>query len=115
LLPLAFVRGPLFGRFLVGLPYLNYGGVLADDDAAARSLIDRAVGLADGLGARQLELRHEGAVEHPRLCRHPGAKVNVRRPLPATAEELWDGLGPGVRNQVRKGRKNGLEVRWGGE
>jgi hypothetical protein len=30
-LPLAFVRSLLFGRFLVGLPYLNYGGVLAND------------------------------------------------------------------------------------
>src|SRR6266480_7876476 len=29
LLPLAYVRSLLFGRFLVGLPYLNYGGVLA--------------------------------------------------------------------------------------
>ena len=38
LLPLALVRGPLFGRFLVGLPYLNYGGPLADDDAVARLL-----------------------------------------------------------------------------
>src|SRR6185369_6096192 len=26
LLPLSFVRSLLFGRFLVGLPYLNYGG-----------------------------------------------------------------------------------------
>ena len=46
ILPLAYVRSLLFGRFLVGLPYLNSGGVLADDDGAARRLIDRAVELA---------------------------------------------------------------------
>lgn len=115
LLPLAFVRSILFGKALVGLPYLNYGGVMADDEDVARLLIDRAVGLAGRLGARRLEVRHERAVEHPDLRRHPGRKVNVTRSLPATAGELWDGLGSGVRNQVRKGRKGGLAVAWGGE
>ncbi|MGH7171130.1 MAG: hypothetical protein ACRELG_12700, partial [Gemmataceae bacterium] len=45
ILPLAYVRSLLFGRFLVGLPYLNYGGVLADDEATANLLIGRAVEL----------------------------------------------------------------------
>lgn len=115
LLSLALVSGPFFGRFLVGMPYLNYGGPVADDDAIARLLIDQAVGLADRLGVRRLELRYDRAVEHPSLTRHPSCKVNVRRPLPAAADELWKGLGSGVRNQVRKGRKSGLTVSWGGE
>src|SRR5262245_36294122 len=37
-LPLAYVRSLLFGRFLVSLPYLNYGGAVADDDLAAAAL-----------------------------------------------------------------------------
>src|SRR5438309_324034 len=45
-LALVYLRSFLFGRFLVGLPYLNYGGVVARDDAAARMLIDQAVALA---------------------------------------------------------------------
>src|SRR3954469_15882512 len=65
LLPLAYVRSLLFGRYLVGLPYLNYGGVVADNDDTARLLVDRAVELADQLGARRLELRHEHPLEHP--------------------------------------------------
>ena len=32
LLPLTFVKSRLFGRFLVSMPYLNYGGVTSDDD-----------------------------------------------------------------------------------
>src|SRR5262245_26389311 len=31
LLPLASVKSLIFGHFLVGLPYLNTGGVVADD------------------------------------------------------------------------------------
>ena len=39
----------------------------------------------------------------------------MRRPLPATSEDLWKALASSVRNQIRKGRKNGLTVCWGGE
>ena len=45
-LPLAFIHSRLFGRFLVSLPYLNYSGVIADDDAINHLLIDHAVDLA---------------------------------------------------------------------
>src|SRR5687768_16451435 len=38
-LPLAYVRSWLFDRFLVGLPYLNYGGCMADDDRIAGLLV----------------------------------------------------------------------------
>lgn len=114
LLPLAFVRSLLFGRFLVSLPYLNYGGVMADDDEVARLLIDRSIELADQLNVRHLELRHKQAIDHPRLTTRTGHKVHMRLSLPATADELWKRLKPSVRNQVRKGQKSGLAVAWGG-
>lgn len=115
ILPLAFVRSLLFGRFLVGLPYLNYGGVLADEPEVAHLLVDRAVALAAELDVRYLELRHEHPVEHPGLITRPGLKVHMRLPLPSTPEALWNALSSKVRNQVRKGRKAGLEVVWGKE
>ena len=63
LLALAYVRSWLFGRFLVSLPYLNYGGVVADDPPAANALIDQAVVMADQLQVRYLELRHVAAID----------------------------------------------------
>lgn len=113
-LPLALVRGPIFGRFLVGLPYVNYGGVLGERGATAR-LIDQAVNLADSLGVRYLELRHEQAVEHPALSARLTSKVHMRLELPGSADALWKAFSPKVRNQVRKGEKLGLTVDWGGE
>jgi FemAB-related protein (PEP-CTERM system-associated) len=113
-LALAYMHSYVFGRYLVSLPYLNYGGVMADDARVAGLLIDRAVRLADELGVRHLELRHEHAVAHPRLSAVATGKAHMRRYLPATAEELWDQLGSKVRNQVRKGRKNQPSVAWGG-
>ncbi|WP_082145740.1 FemAB family XrtA/PEP-CTERM system-associated protein [Microvirga massiliensis] len=115
-LPLAYVRSLLFGRFLVSLPYLNYGGVFADDEAAANLLIDRAVELAAQLGVRYLELRHSGkAVEHPALNRLASVKVHMRLSLPETAEMLWEQVPSKVRNHVRQGQKAGLTVTWGRE
>ena len=114
ILPLAFVKSLLFGRFLVGLPYLNTGGVVADDAEAANALVGRAAALAEALGVRHLELRHERAVEHEALGRRVEAKVHMRLPLPGTVEELRRGLPSKVRNQVVKGERGGLDVDWGG-
>ncbi len=113
-LPLAYFSSLLFGRFLVSLPYLNTNGVMADDGEASDALVGEAVALADRLGVRHLELRHEAPHAHPALTARMTSKVHMRLALPASPEELWAGLGAKVRNQVRKGEKNGLEAHWGG-
>src|SRR5262249_31018963 len=113
-LGLVHVRSLVFGRFLVSMPYLNYGGVLADDDKIGQLLIDRAATLADNLDVRYLELRHERAIAHPRLVDRPGHKVHMQLRLPKTPGILWDSLPSKVRNQIRKGQKGGLSVVWGG-
>jgi FemAB-related protein (PEP-CTERM system-associated) len=113
-LPLAYVRSLLFGRFLVSLPYLNTNGVIADHEAAAAALIDRAVGLADEFKVRHLELRHERPTNHAALAHSRDDKAHMRLELAATPGKLWDQIPSKVRNQVRKGEKSGLEVTWGG-
>jgi FemAB-related protein (PEP-CTERM system-associated) len=114
-LPLVYVKSLLFGRFLVSLPYLNTNGVCADDAEAAQLLLDGAVRLADDLRVRHLELRHEAPFAHPALSGKLDTKVHMRLALPGSLGQLWDKLDAKVRNQVRKGEKNGLTVHWGGE
>src|SRR5262252_9155433 len=41
-LPLVFVASRLFGRTLVSMPFVNYGGVLADHVDAQRALLEAA-------------------------------------------------------------------------
>jgi FemAB-related protein (PEP-CTERM system-associated) len=113
-LPLALVESWLFGRFLVSLPFVNTAGVVADDQAAATALIDRAVELADRLDVRHLELRHEQPIEHAALGTRLTSKVHMRLALPGSSDELWDTLKAKVRNQVRKGEKCGLAPGFGG-
>jgi FemAB-related protein (PEP-CTERM system-associated) len=114
LLPLAYLRSLLFGRFLVSLPYLNSGGIAADNETTATLLIDRAVALADELRVHYLELRHEQPVEHARLADRFSDKAHLRLALPTTVGQLWDSLRAKVRNQVRKGQRCNLTVAWGG-
>ncbi len=114
ILPLAHVKSFLFGRFLVSLPYLNHGGVLAEDNATAALLIDQAVHLAESLQVRYLELRQGQALEHPALHQRMATKVHMQLPLPSSDSDLWKQLDTKVRNQVRKGQKSGLTIAWGG-
>jgi FemAB-related protein (PEP-CTERM system-associated) len=114
-LALAYMHSWLFGRFLVSLPYVNYGGVVADDARTTRLLIDRAVELAQSLDVRFLELRHEDAVEHAAITHVLNSKVHLRLVLAASPEEQWKQIPSKVRNQIRKGRKHDLRVLWGHE
>ena len=113
-LPLAYVRSSLFGRYLVSLPYLNTGGIQADDEPTARRLINHAVSLAYDLQVKHLELRHEAVAEHPLLQASISRKVHMRLELPSFPGPLWESLPSKVRNQVRKGEKSGLQLVWGG-
>src|SRR5439155_5135438 len=57
-LALAYVSSLLFGRFLVSLPYVNYGGAMAGDPATRQLVVDCAVRLADDLDDSHLEVGH---------------------------------------------------------
>lgn len=113
MLPLEFLESRLFGRFLVGLPYLNSGGVLTADANVAAQLIDAAVKLADELDVKHLELRHEKRANHRAFNHELTEKVHLRLPLPESSEELWKNVGPKVRNQIRKAEKEGVVAEWG--
>jgi len=114
-LPLCLVYSRLFGRMLVSLPYVNYGGCDEPSEPVRASLTDRAVQLADELHCRHLELRHERPCLHSALTAELTSKSHMRLSLPETPGRLWDSFKSKVRNQVRKGQKQSFSVAWGGE
>ena len=111
-LPLVVFENHLAGRFLVSLPFVNHGGVLASNDAAARALLDEAVRRGRDAACGHIELRHVD----PRFAELPSRshRVTMRAPLAATEDTLWNGLDRKVRNLVRKAEKLGLTVELGG-
>jgi len=111
ILPLVHFRSRLFGRFLVSVPFLNYGGVLASDVDAADALITEAREVAHRFGASHVELRHTSRQFDGLQCR--AHKLKLTRPLPSTPEALWSAVDRKVRNQVRKAQKDGLTAERG--
>ncbi len=114
LLPLAEVSSLLFGRFLVGLPYLNSGGVWTNDGQVATALIDAAIDLADERNVKHLELRHQRCWHHEALTKSRSSKVIMQMELPETADQLWKQFKSKLRSQIRSGLKHEFVVRWGG-
>ena len=109
-LPLVQIKSLLFGNSLTSLPFLNYGGVIADTADAAEALIAAAGDQAQARKCKHVELRHV-ARQFPNLpCKTH--KVAMHLPLTAT---IWDDLDRKVRNQIRKAEKSGLVVERGGE
>ena len=107
------VSGPIFGKFLCSLPYINTGGAWAQDDKICSALINKACDLADSLDVRYLELRHEQPFSHVRLNFERSDKVHMRLNLPETDEELEKSFKSKLRSQIRKSGTHNHVVKWG--
>ena len=112
-LPLVETRSIVFGRHLVSLPYLNEAGVLAEDEPTAIALTERAAELGRQHRARFVELRNRQPIAHDALNAIRTDKVRMVLDLPGDDDGLWSSIGPKVRNQIRKGEKHDLNIRWG--
>ncbi|TKB65210.1 MAG: FemAB family PEP-CTERM system-associated protein [Nitrospira sp.] len=112
LLPLVLVQRPFFGASLTSMPFLDYGGVCADDAETAQLLVDRARALMQERHCRTMELRQcEPSI---RLGVSREDKVSMLLDLSVGADSIWKALPAKVRNQVRKAEKSGLAVCVGG-
>jgi serine/alanine adding enzyme len=112
ILPLVLFDSWLFGRFGVSLPFLNYGGVVADDEAVADALLTAAVDVTRRRRLDHLELRHSTRRFSALPVKHH--KVAMLLPLRASAADAWEHLDRKVRNQVRKAERAGLVAESGG-
>jgi FemAB-related protein (PEP-CTERM system-associated) len=106
-LPLVHMRSRLFGHFLISVPFVNYGGLLCNNDSAAGVLLDEAERLRRSLGATHVELRHAGRS----LAGIPSRqhKVTMLLDLAADVDDQWRAFNGKLRNQIRKAEKNGLQ------
>jgi FemAB-related protein (PEP-CTERM system-associated) len=114
ILPVVRVRTRLFGRYIISMPFLNYGGPLGGDEAV-RELAQFAAAMADRERARLLELR--SAVELPVDLPVSHRKITVVLPLApgGDVEAAWKALGTKLRAQVKRPQKEGVVVRFGRE
>ena len=111
-LPLVLFDTPLFGRFGTSMPFLNYGGILADTAEAADALLTAAKREVESIKGSYLELRHTRRLfDDLPVKTH---KVSMILPLQTTVDAQWGVLDRKLRNQVRKAEKSGLTTQIGG-
>lgn len=111
-LPLVYMQSRLFGRFLVSLPFFNYGGLLCNNQEIGTALLREAAALREELGAAHVELRHTDLWSDELPTKQ--AKVSMLLDLGNDSELLWKGFNAKLRNQVRKAEKSGCTAVVGG-
>jgi FemAB-related protein (PEP-CTERM system-associated) len=112
-LPLVFLSSRLFGRCLVSMPFVNYGGVLTDSFEAQGALLNAAVDRAKAYRAGHIELRHERLLSLDWTSKQH--KVSMRLDLPREPEVLWKRFPSKLRSQIRRAEKESLTVRIAGD
>lgn len=108
-LPLVEMKSSLFGHFFVSLPFLDYGGILADTPECEAALATAAADLAAKRGAHHIELRQSFAAAR---CAEAGWKLRQHKaalviPLNVDPDTRWAGLSSRLRGKVRKAEKSG--------
>jgi len=99
-------------RYLVSIPWLDYGGVCAEDQATAHTLLKEAGKLATEIGARFIEMRSVAAVSDS--LPQTDNRVTFNLKLSPDPDQIWHSFGAKLRNQIRKSEKSGLTTEIGG-
>jgi FemAB-related protein (PEP-CTERM system-associated) len=131
ILPLIHINHFIFGNSLISMPFLDYGGVLADSENAERTLVDQAIKLGKNLRVRNIELRHINPLPwideiswlnqespnnpiNPLNCVTKTHKVRMLLELPKSPEELIQSFKSKLRSQIKKSLREGLKEKVGG-
>lgn len=119
ILPLCRIKSLFFGNQLVSLPFLNYGGVLADAEEAQEALIAEAVRLGKTLGISRIEFRHINPLGLQDSV--PAEKFSENRPkvrmvlgLPESKVVLLESYKAKMRSQIFRSQREGMLVSIGG-
>jgi serine/alanine adding enzyme len=112
-LPLISLRSFLVRRSLVSVPFLDDGGICADNGRVRDRLYQEAIQLFESQKADFLDLRHRYA--NGLEMQLNGDKVMMILELTTSPDELWNRFDAKLRNQIRKAEKLGLTASWSGK
>jgi len=115
-LPLFALKTRFFGTMAVSMPFLNYGGLAADDEATQRALLDEARRVGAAHGCEYIEFRHRFAL--PGASNLPTTEFKVTNILDIAAgeEHVWTNqIHQNVRNKIRKAEKSDVRIAFGRE
>ena len=99
-------------KYLVSLPWIDYGGICADDAVTEQALLADARRLAADYSVQFVEFR--SVDEQPLGLTVRSDKVTFLLSLDADFETVWKQFDAKLRNQIRKSEKSGLTTEFGG-
>jgi serine/alanine adding enzyme len=106
ILALVLVKSRLFGNSLTSLPFLDTSGLIADDSATEKTLLEKAMNLGEELKVDYLDLRQSEPLEAELVS--DTRKVSLTIELKPDCEQLWKSLSSERRTRIRKAKKSGL-------
>jgi serine/alanine adding enzyme len=111
LVPLIEQKSPLFGHLWTSIPFVNYGGILADNAEIEKELLEKAKTCAFEAGVKQIEIR--GLYQRPCDWKINTDKASMWLRLPADSDTLLKSFKAKLRSQVNKGYTEHVTVRIG--
>jgi FemAB-related protein (PEP-CTERM system-associated) len=111
ILPMVHLKSLLFGSIFCSMPFLNFGGICANNDAAESALLKEARQILESSGGSYLELRHKkrSSTDLPAKTH----KVSMTLELDADPDVLWKNFKTKHRTNIRRAYKNELEIKVG--
>ena len=110
-LPLFLVRTWWNVAYLISVPWLDYGGICADDAESEALLLEEARRIAEREKAVFIEFRSERKSHQPMV--DFDRRVTFLMDLTTGSDAIWKALDGKVRNQIRKSQNSGLTVEYG--
>jgi serine/alanine adding enzyme len=112
-LPLFQVQTWWRAKYLISIPWLDYGGVCASDTESESALLDEACRVATELSCRFMELRSVAAGSGKLPVSDDRVTFLLR--LSKDPDEIWRGFDAKLRNQIKKSQKSALTTELGGK
>jgi serine/alanine adding enzyme len=112
ILPLFIVKTWWGQKAVISLPWIDYGGVCADDPETEKNLVVEGCRIAREEKASFLELRSIEAGDFGLALRQD--KVTFVLDLALGPEKIWEAFDAKLRNQIRKAEKSALTTEYAG-
>jgi FemAB-related protein (PEP-CTERM system-associated) len=110
-LPLVLMKSLLFGKFIISVPFFNYGGVCANGEHERAVLLKYAIEIAREEDAEHIELRHTKKYDLDLSTKE--SKVCMILDLPDSSDTLWQSFKSKLRSQIKKSEQNCVYTRFG--
>lgn len=111
-LPLMKIQTWWRSKYLVSLPWIDYGGICADNPSIAELMLQKACATAKEKKAKFIELRSMESNNLKLTTRQD--RVTFLMPLESDSENIWKSFNAKLRNQIRKSQKSNLSCHFGG-